>query len=96
MKKKNILYIFIMGLFSIVLHYTLTYIGLSTTDGSKTALIKQLGALIYVCFAFLFFKNEKFSVVKIAGAIIGFLFKNISNYSIDFLILFSSNRKYLD
>ena len=64
--------ILLMGLFSIVLHYTFTYIGLSTTDSSKTALIKQLGALIYVCFAFVFFKNEKFSILKIVGALIGF------------------------
>ncbi|MBE6727880.1 MAG: hypothetical protein E7562_04440 [Ruminococcaceae bacterium] len=71
-KAKSILNIVIMGLFSIVLHYACTYIGLSTTDSSKTALIKQLGALIYVCFAFLFFKNEKFSILKIVGAIIGF------------------------
>ena len=71
-KGKSILNIVIMGLFSIVLHYACTYIGLSTTDSSKTALIKQLGALIYVCFAFLFFKDEKFSVIKIIGALIGF------------------------
>ena len=71
-KGKSILNIVIMGLFSIVLHYACTYIGLSTTDSSKTALIKQLGALIYVCFAFLFFKNERFSILKIFGAIIGF------------------------
>ena len=70
--KKSILNIYIMGLFSIVLHYTFTYVGLSVTDSSKTALIKQLGALIYVCFAFLFFKGEKFSFLKILGAIIGF------------------------
>jgi len=71
-KKNSILTILLIGLFSIVLHYTCTYIGLSTTAGSKTALIKQLGALIYVCFAFLFFKNERFSVLKIVAAIIGF------------------------
>lgn len=71
-KAKSIFNIFIVGIFSIVLHYAFTYIGLSTTDSSKTALIKQLGALIYVCFAFLFFKNEKFSFLKIIGAIIGF------------------------
>ena len=54
------------------MHYTFTYIGLSTTDSSKTALIKQLGALLYVCFAFLFFKDEKFSILKIVGAVVGF------------------------
>lgn len=72
-----------MGLFSIVLHYAFTYIGLSMTDSSKTALMKQLGALIYVCFAFLFFKNENFSILKIAGAIIGFGGIIAINYSSD-------------
>ena len=56
----------------IVLHYAFTYIGLATTDSAKTALIKQLGALLYVCFAFLFIKEEKFSVLKILGTLMGF------------------------
>lgn len=72
-KAKSIGGILLIGLFSIILHYAFTYIGLSSTDSSKTALIKQLGSLIYVCFAFLFFKNETFSVYKIVGAIVGFL-----------------------
>ena len=61
-----------IGLFSIILHYAFTYIGLGSTDSSKTAIIKQFGALIYVCFAFLFFKNETFNLWKIIGAVIGF------------------------
>lgn len=69
---KSIRNILLVGLFSIVLHYAFTYIGLSTTDSSKTALIKQLGSLVYVCFAFLFFKNETFSPLKILGAVLGF------------------------
>lgn len=80
-KNKNITYILIMGLFSIVLHYAFTYIGLGSTDGSKTALIKQLGPLIYVCFSFLFFKNEKFSILKIIGATMGFCGIIAINYS---------------
>ena len=71
-KGRNIGFILLMGLFAVVLHYTCTYMGLTTTDSSKTALIKQLGALIYVCFAFLFFKDEKFSILKIVGAVVGF------------------------
>ncbi len=82
-KGKSILSIFIVGVFSIILHYAFTYIGLSLTDSSKTALIKQLGALIYVCFAFLFFKSEKFSILKILGAIIGFAGIIAINYSAD-------------
>ena len=59
-KRKTIGAFMLIGLFSIILHYGFSYIGLSLTDSSKTAIIKQLGALIYVCFAFLFFKNETF------------------------------------
>ncbi len=72
-KVKSVGIILLIGVFSIILHYAFTYIGLSSTDSSKTALIKQLGSLLYVCFAFLFFKNETFSVWKIVGAIVGFL-----------------------
>lgn len=72
-KRKTIGAFMLIGLFSIILHYGFSYIGLSLTDSSKTAIIKQLGALIYVCFAFLFFKNETFNVWKIVGAIVGFL-----------------------
>ena len=69
---KSILNIVLMGIFAIVLHYSFTYVGLSLTDSSKTALLKQLGALLYVCFAFLFIKDEKFSIFKILGALVGF------------------------
>lgn len=72
-KIKSIAIILLVGLFSIILHYAFLYIGISSTDSSKTALIKQLGSLLYVCFAFLFFKNETFSIWKILGAIVGFL-----------------------
>ena len=71
-KAKSIISISAMGFFGIVLHYAFTYLGLSMADSSKTALLKQLGALLYVCFAFLFIKEEKFSFYKIIGAILGF------------------------
>ena len=58
-KGKAILEILLIGLFTIILHYSLLYIGISITDSSKTAIIKQLGSLFYVCLAFLFIKNEK-------------------------------------
>ena len=70
--KKSIINITIMGLFAVVLHYAFTYVSLSLADSSKTALLKQVGSLLYVCFAFLFIKEEKFSIYKLLGAIIGF------------------------
>lgn len=72
-KGKAIGSILLIGLFSIILHYSLLYIGMRSTDSSKSALIKQLGSLLYVCFAFLFFKSETFSIYKIIGALVGFL-----------------------
>ena len=72
-KKHSIGIIVLAGLFTIIFHYAFLYIGISTTDSSKTALIKQLGSLLYVCFAFLFIKGETFSIWKIVGAIVGFL-----------------------
>ncbi len=61
------------GLFAIILHYSFTYIGLSLTDSSKTAILKQIGVLFYVCFSFLFFKDDKLSVRKLIAVAVGFL-----------------------
>ena len=63
-KGKAIGEILLIGLFTIILHYAFLYIGISVTDSSKTAIIKQLGSLFYVCLAFLFIKNEKFILLK--------------------------------
>lgn len=69
---KAVLHFICVGVFSIVVHYGCSYMGLSMTDSSKTALLKQTASLLYVCFAFLFFKDEKFSIYKIVGAGVGF------------------------
>lgn len=85
--RSAVLPILLIGLFATVLHYAFYYIGLSTTDSSKTALLKQSAALIYVCFSFLFFKDEKFSIYKILGAVVGFfgiIAINISKASFGF------------
>ena len=80
-KKKTVGIILLIGLFSIVLNYAFAYIGLSTTDSSKTAIIKQLGVLLYICSAFLFLKNETFSIWKIVGAVTGFVGVLAINFS---------------
>ncbi len=68
----NIFKVVLIGIIAIFLHYSFIYVGTAYTDTSKAALIKQLGTLLYVCFAFLFIKDEKFSKYKIFGALIGF------------------------
>lgn len=80
-KGKVIANILLIGLFSIVLHYAFTYIGLTSTDSSKTALIKQVGTLVYICSAPLFFKDERITWRKLVGAAIGFLGILAINYT---------------
>ena len=96
--KHSIFPVLLSGVFAIILHYSFTYMGLELTDSSKTALIKQVGALFYVCFSFLFIKEDKPTSKKILAAAVGFLgiiALNISSegfsFSIgDFLILCAS------
>ncbi len=96
--KSSILPILLSGLFAIILHYGFTYIGLNLTESSKTAIIKQIGALLYVCFSFLFFKEDRPSWQKFVGVALGFggiLAINYGNGSFsfhigDFLIICAS------
>ena len=71
-KKKEILPILLGALVTIILHYSFTYLALSIGEGSKTAIVKQICFLFLGCFAFLFDKNDKFTVNKVIAAILGF------------------------
>ncbi len=65
--------ILLSGIFAIVLHYAFTYMGLMLTESSKTAILKQVGVLFYVCFSFIFLKEDKVTKRKIIAGILGFL-----------------------
>ena len=81
--KTSLIPILLSGVFSIILHYGFTYLGLELTDSAKTALIKQVGALFYVCFSFLFIKEDTPTVKKIVAAVVGFLGIIVLNISSD-------------
>lgn len=70
--KSSIFPILCMGLLGIAVHYSLTYIGLTSVDSSKTAILKKVGELFYICFAFLIVREEKFRITKVIGSLIGF------------------------
>lgn len=72
-KKTDIFPLLGVGLFAVILHYSFSYLGLLFTESSKTAIIKQIGPLLYVCFSFVFFKDDKFSAKKLVAAIMGFV-----------------------
>lgn len=96
--KENLLPILVSGLFAVTLHYGLSYTGLLYTDGSKTAILKQLGAIFYICFAALFFPEDKLNPQKVIGLVcglLGILVINLNGGSLtfhfgDLLILVSS------
>jgi drug/metabolite transporter (DMT)-like permease len=64
--------VLMIALFGYFLHYLCTYTGLSLIEGSKTAILKQVGSLFIICFAFLFRKEDKFSWKKLLSGVLGF------------------------
>ena len=64
--------VFIVSMLTVVVHYALTYTGLSLADSSKSSVLKQIAFLIVPCIAFLFRKEDKFSLYKVFAAILGF------------------------
>ncbi len=96
--KPQMLPILASGLFAIILHYGFVYIGLMLTDSSKTSIIKQIGTLLYVCFSFVFFKEDKPTVTKTAGALLGFFGiiainwgSSVSGFNIGDLLIIASS-----
>ena len=87
--KNNIFPILCMGMLGIVVHYSLTYIGLTSVDSSKTAILKKVGELLYICFSFLIIREEKFMITKVIGSFIGFAGVIVLNISPEGKISFS-------
>ncbi|MBQ2325235.1 MAG: EamA family transporter, partial [Clostridia bacterium] len=71
-KREDAVPVFTVALFSIILHYFLTYTALSVGEGSKSAIIKQIGFLFLSCMSFLFIKNERLSYKKLLCGCLGF------------------------
>lgn len=70
--KREMPYVALGALGTIILHYSFIYIGLALGEGSKGAIVKQVGVLFLSCFAFLFDKNDKFSAKKVIAGVLGF------------------------
>ncbi len=71
--KNALVPVLLSGLFAIILHYSFTYSALKLTDSSKTAILKQIGVLFYVCFSSMFFKEDKLTARKLIGVLMGFI-----------------------
>lgn len=69
--KNHIGMVLLSGAFAIIFHYAFTYVGLNLTGGSKTAILKQLGTIFFICFAALFFPEDKLNLKKVIGLVLG-------------------------
>ena len=72
-KPKEVKSILVYGVLSTSLQYAFTYIALSRIDGSKGAVYDQLCVFIIVLMGGIFFKEDKLTVKKSIGCILGFL-----------------------
>jgi len=88
--KVNVFKIFILGITQTMLQYIFFYIGLANTTGVKGAIMNSMGTFFSVILAHYLYKNDKLSMKKIMGCIIGFLGVMIANFSMD-LLNFSFN-----
>ncbi len=63
--------ILIYSLLLTVFHYTFNYIGVGNASATKTSVLSACSAFLGVLLAPLFFKNEKLSMNKLLGCIVG-------------------------
>ena len=64
--------VLLIALSGYVAHYSCTYVGMSMIESAKTALLKQIGSLFIICFAFLFRKEDRFTLRKLVSGLMGF------------------------
>ena len=89
LQPSEILSVVAIMIFSYLVHYTLLYIAMGNLSSSKTALIKQIGPLLLICFAFLFRQEDRFSWLKLLAGLLGFvsiLVINLDGLSLTFNI----------
>lgn len=71
-KPENLWRVGVLSIFQTVAQYTFFYIGLAHTAGVKASVLNGLGVFFTILAACFIFRTEKFSLVKLAGCILGF------------------------
>lgn len=80
-KKSSFLKIPVLALFQTVLQYVFFYIGLSNATGTKSSIINSVSVFFAVIISAVMFKQDRLTVKKIIGCVIGFLGVVIINFS---------------
>ena len=85
LSKKNILKLFFLGVIQTTLQYIFFYIGVANTTGVKGSIMNSTVTFFSVIIAHYLYANDKLSVQKIIGCIVGFIGVMIVNFSHDLL-----------
>ena len=64
--------ILILSLFQTIIQYIFFYIGLANTTGVKASIIEAANVFFVILLASLVFRQEKLTVLKILGCVVGF------------------------
>jgi len=72
-KLKQLPDIIVLGIIGITFQYIFFYLGLSNSTGVKSSIINSLSTFLTVVFAHFIFKNDKITIRKAIGCIVGIL-----------------------
>jgi len=72
-KLKQLPDIIVLGIIGITFQYIFFYLGLSNSTGVKSSIINSLSTFLTVVFAHIIFKNDKITVRKAIGCVVGIL-----------------------
>lgn len=71
-EKKQWKGVIFITLFQTIIHYALTYLGQGMTDGSKTPVLKEMSAFFIILIMNFVSKDDKLTLNKIIGCLLGF------------------------
>lgn len=71
-----------LGIIHTLLQYVFLYIGMANTTGVKSSILGSVGVFVSIILAHFVYKNDKLSLNKIIGCIIGFLGIIVINFEI--------------
>lgn len=91
---KEIPDILTLGFVGITLQYIIFYFGLSNSTGVKCSIINSCNTFFTVILAHFLFKNDRITVRKAIGCVIGFIGVIIINVGLDFI--FGGNSKKIE
>ena len=85
LNSRNLLSTSLLGLTQTSLQYVFFYIGLAYTTGVKSSIMNATGTFFSVLMAHFIYRNDRLTLNKVAGCLIGFAGVMVVNFSHDLL-----------